>query len=72
MEKTTLGDIQSLSDLKDQMVAKATKKMIEKEESKNAEEKPAKKATKKVAAKDEEEKPAKKAAPKKAIKKDAE
>jgi small subunit ribosomal protein S1 len=72
MEKTTLGDIQSLSDLKDQMVAKATKKMIEKEEAKNAEEKPAKKATKKVAAKDEEEKPAKKAAPKKATKKDAE
>ena len=72
MEKTTLGDIQSLSDLKDQMVAKATKKMIEKEEAKNAEEKPAKKATKKVAAKDEEEKPAKKAAAKKATKKDAE
>ncbi len=72
MEKTTLGDIQSLSDLKDQMVAKATKKMIEKEEAKNAEEKPAKKATKKVAAKDEEEKPAKKTAPKKATKKDAE
>ena len=47
MEKTTLGDIQSLSDLKDQMVAKATKKMIEKEEAKNAEDKPAKKATKK-------------------------
>ena len=72
MEKTTLGDIQSLSDLKDQMVAKATKKMIEKEEAKNAEEKPAKKATKKVAAKDEEEKPAKKTAAKKATKKDAE
>ncbi|NCB50232.1 MAG: S1 RNA-binding domain-containing protein, partial [Alphaproteobacteria bacterium] len=72
MEKTTLGDIQSLSDLKDQMVAKATKKLIEKEEAKNAEEKPVKKATKKVAAKDEEEKPAKKAAAKKATKKDAE
>ena len=72
MEKTTLGDIQSLSDLKDQMVAKATKKMIEKEEAKNAEEKPAKKATKKVAAKDEEEKLAKKTAAKKATKKDAE
>ena len=72
MEKTTLGDIQSLSDLKDQMVAKATKKLIEKEEAKNAEEKPAKKATKKVAAKDEEEKPAKKTAAKKATKKDAE
>ena len=55
MEKTTLGDIQSLSDLKDQMVAKATKKMIEKEEAKNAEEKPAKKtAAKKATKKDAE------------------
>jgi len=72
MEKTTLGDIQSLSDLKDQMVAKATKKLIEKEEAKNAEEKPVKKAAKKVVAKDEAEKPAKKPAAKKATKKDAE
>ena len=60
MEKTTLGDIQSLSDLKDQMVATATKKLIEKEEAKTAEEKPAKKAatkkaaTKKATDKDEE------------------
>ncbi|MBP7965146.1 MAG: 30S ribosomal protein S1 [Paludibacteraceae bacterium] len=67
-EKTTLGDIQSLSDLKDQMVAKATKKLMAKEEAKNADEKPVKKATaKKVEAKEEAEaKPAKKAPAKKA------
>ena len=69
MEKTTLGDIQSLSDLKDQMVAKATKKLMAKEEAKNADEKPVKKATaKKVEAKEEtEKKPAKKAPAKKAV-----
>ncbi|HRS67434.1 MAG TPA: 30S ribosomal protein S1 [Paludibacteraceae bacterium] len=72
VEKTTLGDIQSLSELKDKMVAKATKKMIEKEEAKKAEEKPVKKATTKKVAEEEAEKPAKKTAAKKVADKETE
>ena len=64
IEKTTLGDLDILSELKDKMVAdaknaleekeakKATKK-AKKEVEEGAEEKPAKKATKKAAKKDE-------------------
>ncbi len=48
IEKTTLGDIDVLSNLKDKMVAKATEAMIAKEAAKT-EAAPAKKATKKAA-----------------------
>jgi len=82
IEKTTLGDINVLSDLKDQMVAQATEKLKAKEEEKKAatktkkaeeaEEKPAKKAVKKADKKDAEEKAEKKPAAKKTTKKAAE
>lgn len=83
IEKTTLGDLDVLSELKDKMVADAKKELVAKEEKKAkiakkatedaSEEKPAKKTTKKVAKKEvedaAEEKPAKKTT-KKAAKKD--
>ncbi|MDD3405787.1 MAG: 30S ribosomal protein S1 [Paludibacteraceae bacterium] len=82
IEKTTLGDINVLSDLKDQMVAQATEKLKAKEEEKKAatktkkaeeaEEKPANKAVKKADKKDAEEKAEKKPAAKKTTKKAAE
>ena len=48
IEKTTLGDIDVLSNLKDKMVAKATEAMIAKEAAKT-DAAPVKKTTKKVA-----------------------
>ena len=79
IEKTTLGDIDALSALKNEMVAAATEKLIKKEAEKNADEqaeKPAKKtsrAKKAAAAEGEAEaKPAKKATKKAAKKDDAE
>lgn len=79
IEKTTLGDIDALSALKNEMVAAATEKLIKKEAEKNADEqaeKPAKKtsrAKKTEAAEGEAEaKPAKKTTKKAAKKDDAE
>lgn len=80
IEKTTLGDLDALSALKNEMVAAATEKLIKKEAADNEPEaeKPAKKATKtkkaEVAEGEEkaEKKPAKKATKKAEEKKDAE
>lgn len=88
IEKTTLGDLDALSALKNEMVAAATEKLIKKEAAKKtakaekaeeaAAEKPAKKATKtkkaEVAESEEkaEKKPAKKTTKKAEEKKDAE
>ena len=88
IEKTTLGDLDALSALKNEMVAAATEKLIKKEAAKKttkaekaeepAAEKPAKKATKakkaEVAESEEkaEKKPAKKATKKAAPEKEAE
>lgn len=80
IEKTTLGDLDALSALKNEMVAAATEKLIKKEAATNEPEaeKPAKKATKtkkaEVAEGEEkaEKKPAKKATKKAEEKKDAE
>ena len=58
IEKTTLGDIQSLADLKDQMVSEAAEKLVASEAKKTAAK--AEKAPKA----DKEEKPAKEKAPK--------
>lgn len=87
IEKTTLGDLDALSALKNEMVAAATEKLIKKEAAKKttkaekaeepAAEKPAKKATKakkaEVAESEEkaEKKPAKKATKKAAPEKEA-
>ena len=88
IEKTTLGDLDALSALKNEMVAAATEKLIKKEAAQKttkaekaeepAAEKPAKKATKakkaEVAESEEkaEKKPAKKATKKAAPEKEAE
>ncbi len=45
MEKTTLGDIQELAELKDQLVSKATEKLVAKEESKKSSSKEEEKET---------------------------
>ena len=55
IEKTTLGDIQSLADLKDQMVSEAAEKLVAKEEAKEAK----KAKTEKPAKAEKAEKPAK-------------
>ncbi len=79
VEKTTLGDIDALSALKNEMVAAATEKLMKKEAAKKTAkadaEKPAKKTTKAKKADAEtegEEKPAKKTTKKAAKKDDAE
>lgn len=52
IEKTTLGDIQELADLKDQMVSEAAEKLVEKEAKKTAKAEKAKKASKETKAED--------------------